>query len=446
MSNQLSPQERYKEPLEKLVKFGKFTILDATVEGLKELNPTKPARRDIFLKEADNKEKRKQLKERLKTWRTLIAEEESIDKIIEKSQEEVAKAEALLNKNVQIALQETRDLEQAYRSLNLFFKNAQIDKIRNLTILNASLEDLSNLDNDQFRNAVKERLLWAYGTLGKAENYSLLVLPGFLGSRSVIREWAQMARDHKVMLLTDFRDLSDHESVMDLFDDAGYPDLEMTNVIMTCNWLVGRKPFQDVGELEGIYIPPSAALAGKMYNPNIPISQPRAGKRYGTLEYVEGVRFKLLMEHIGLLDQRGLVPFVKDFNGVMAYSARTLSNADDAGLQTYSVVQVFDWVGKVVTDFLNRAGFENASQNMLDTYRSQIAKFLNSIKGPGRLIKDFAIKRFEPDTENNKPDRILVHIVLEPFFPAKSFAIKMDGTKGDGIENYIWNTKLEESK
>ncbi len=440
----LTPEERYKEPLEKLVTFGRFNILDATVDGLRNLNPTKRALRDIFLNEADNKDKRRELKERLKKWHELLSGSEDVEQMIGAAQEEVDNSQKLLNVNVKKGLEETRELEEAYRTVALFFKNAQTDKIKNLTLMNASMEQISNPDMEQFRDAVKEKLKWAYGTVGKSDNYSLLVVPGFLGSNKVLREWSQMADDNKVMLLTDFRDLGDHESVIDLFDESGYPDVDKTNVIMTCNWLIGREAQTDVGEEESITLPPSAALAGKIYNPDIPISQPIAGKQYGTLENVDGVRFKLLQEHIGQLDQRGLVPMVKEFGGVMAYSARTLYNGDDVGLRTYSVVMVFDWVGKVIADFLNRAAFQNANAKMLNDYRTQIVKFLNSIKGNGKLIKNFAIKKFEPDTENGQPDRILVHVVLDPYFPAKSFAIKMDGTAGEGIDNYVWNTKVEE--
>ena len=439
-----SPEERYQEPLEKLVKYGRFNILDATVDGLKNLNPSKRALRDIFINESSNKEKRLELKERLKKWHELLSNAEDVEKMIETAQKEVEESQGLLNTNVKKGLEETRELERSYRTMALFFKNSKTDKIKNLTLLNASMEQLSNPDMDQFRGAVKEKLRWAYGTVGKSDNYSLMVVPGFLGSNKVLREWSQMADDNKVMLITDFRDMSDHESVIDLFDSEEYPDVSKTNVIMTCNWLIGREAQKDVGEEESISVPPSAALAGKIYNPEIPISQPIAGKEYGTLENVDGVRFKLLQEHIGQLDQRGLVPMVREFGGVMPYSARTLYNGDDVGLKTYSVVMVFDWVGKVITDFLNRAAFQNASPKMLNDYRTQIVKFLNSIKGNGKLIKNFAIKKFEPDTENGQPDRILVHVVLDPYFPAKSFAIKMDGTAGEGIDNYVWNTKVEE--
>ncbi len=440
----LSPEERYKEPLEKLVSFGRFNILDATVDGLRNLNPGKRALRDIFLNESDNKDKRLELKQRLKQWHELLSNSDDVEAMINTAQQEVESAQELLNKNVKTGLDATRDLEESYRTVALFFKNAKQDKIKNLTLMNASMEQLSNMDMDQFRNAVGEKLKWAYGTVGKSDNYSLLVVPGFLGSNKVLREWSQMAEENKVMLVTDFRDLGDHESVIDLFDESEYPDVEKTNVIMTCNWLIGREANTEVGEEEPISVPPSAALAGKIYNPDIPISQPIAGRQYGTLENADGVRFKLLQEHIGQLDQRGLVPMVKEFGGVMPYSARTLYNGDDVGLKTYSVVMVFDWVGKVISDFLNRAAFQNASSKMLNDYRTQIVKFLNSIKGNGKLIKNFAIKKFEPDTENGQPDRILVHVVLDPYFPAKSFAIKMDGTAGEGIDNYVWNTKVEE--
>ncbi|MCB0856142.1 MAG: type VI secretion system contractile sheath protein TssC, partial [Bacteroidetes bacterium] len=287
-----------------------------------------------------------------------------------------------------------------------------------------------------------EELVWAYGKLGKAQNYSMMVVPGCIGSNMILRDFADMARDNKVMMLTDFHDLSSFDSVLEEFEDSGFADLERTNVVMACNWLIARAKDLAAGETDDLTIPPSVALAGKLYDPNVPISQPSAGKRYGTLEYAENVRFDMLMEHIGQLDEKGLIPLVKDFNVVMPYSARTLSTTDDVGLQTYSVVRVFDWVGKVIMDFLNQAGFENASQQMLDTYRGQIAKFLNSITGPNKLIKDFRIHKFEADTANGQPDRILVHIVMDPLFPAKSFALKMDGTSGEGVDNYIWNTNV----
>ena len=42
-----------------------------------------------------------------------------------------------------------------------------------------------------------------------------------------------------------------------------------SNVMMACNWLVGRGKYQEVGEDEDLYVPP-AALAGKnVHNPDV---------------------------------------------------------------------------------------------------------------------------------------------------------------------------------
>ena len=132
----------------------------------------------------------------------------------------------------------------------------------------------------------------------------------------------------------------------------------------------------------------------------------------------------------------GLVPMVNEYSKVMAFSAKTLFNGDNLGLQTYSVVRVFDWVTKVLMDFLNRRAFENWNSKAERDLRGQISKFLDSIQGPGRLIEKFKILRFERDPKQK--DRIFLDIHLTPYFPAKSFVIKLEGTKGDDEND--WNS------
>lgn len=57
------------------------------------------------------------------------------------------------------------------------------------------------------------------------------------------------------------------------------------------------------------------------------------------------------------------------------------------------------------------------------------------------LIEKFKIIRFEQDQKQK--DRIYLDIHMTPFFPAKSFVIKLDGTKGDDGTN--WNTNYEQA-
>ena len=125
----------------------------------------------------------------------------------------------------------------------------------------------------------------------------------------------------------------------------------------------------------------------------------------------------------------------------MAFSAKTLFNGDNIGLQTYSVVRVFDYVSKTLMDFLNRRAFENFNVQTKKEIRLQIQRFLESVCGPGKLIEKFKILRFEQDP--NQKDRIFLDIHMTPFFPAKNYVFKLDGHKGDdGTE---WASEVGES-
>ena len=72
--------------------------------------------------------------------------------------------------------------------------------------------------------------------------------------------------------------------------------------------------------------------------------------------------------------------------------------------------------------------------------RRQIVQFLDSVKGPDKLIEKFRITRFEQD--KLQKDRVWLDIRLTPYFPAKSFVIKLDGHKGD--DGNEWNSEYEQ--
>ena len=188
-----------------------------------------------------------------------------------------------------------------------------------------------------------------------------------------------------------------------------------------------RNILKEVGEEEDVFLPPSTSLAGKIHKTLM--SQVSAGKKHGGINEVDAVHFSLKKSEISQLEKMGLVPMVNEFGKIMAFSAKTLFTGDNIGLQTYSVVRVFDYVTKVLLDFLNRRAFENWSSKTEDDKRKQIVKFLDSIKGPDKLIEKFKIVRFEQDKQQK--DRVWLDIRLTPYFPAKSFVIKLDGHKGD---------------
>ncbi|WP_129715012.1 DUF5458 family protein [Pedobacter sp. SYP-B3415] len=429
------------ESLDKLARVGGFDLLEATIDGLQNLNPERKARKQIFLTGDEKKKEREELKKKIQLWIEVLEGSDSVSEMVDKSSEKLQNAEENLNKNIAEALKSTRELEQAYRSVHLFYKNTEEDKLKNVVIMNAAMDQLTDLDNPRFIDYVAEELKQKYDRLDLRENYSLVVIPGYMGSNKVLERWGKIAYNNKAMLVTDFADLDQPDDVIDLFTAANYTggDAFRSNVIMTCNWLVGRGKVDEVGEEDDLTVPGSAALAGKMYYTLM--SQVTAGKKHGAINEVDGVKFDLKKSEISHLERVGLVPMVNEYGKVMAFSAKTLFNGDNIGLQTYSVVRVFDYITKVLFDFLNRRAFENWTSKTEQDLRGQIVKFLDGIQGPERLIERFKIMRFERD--ETQKDRIHLDIHITPYFPAKSFVVKLDGHKGED-ESTTWASEYKQ--
>lgn len=441
---ELRPEQQLDNNLQTLEKFGAFDLLESVVDGIQNLNPERKARKKIFLEEAGKKEEREQLQKTLEIWLGVLKGSEEITDMVSKSNTASEQAATVYKTNMNKALDATKQMETSYRSVALFFKNTESAKVKNVNFINVELDQLKDLNNTRFIDYIRNELVDNYDRLDLRNNYGLLIIPGYLGSNMVVEKWAKMAHENKVMLVTDFENLDTPDDVMELFELANLTsgDPYKANVIMTCNYLVGRGKYNEAGEQDDLYVPGSSALAGKIYMTLM--SQVTAGKKHGSISEVDGVRFDLRKAEIADLEKLGLVPMVKEYGKVMAFSAKTLFNGDNLGLQTYSVVRVFDYVTKVMMDFLNRRTFENFTANARKELMDQIVRFLDSITGPSKLIEDFEIKRFEQDPIQK--DRIHLDIRLKPYFPAKNFLIKLEGQKGDDGKGNDYTSKYEQQE
>ena len=437
-----NPLEHLKKSSEKLAKFGGFDLIESSIEGTQNLNPDRKARRNIFLAEAQKKAEREKLQKALAVWASVLESSNDLSEMVDLCEKKAAISQKVLEQNLSRAVEETKDLERSYRNVALFFKNSESDKLKNVSFVNCELDQLKDLDNTRFIDTIAEELKMSYDRLDLRNNYSIMVLPGYLGSNKVVEKWAKIAHENKVMMITDFEHLDAPDDVMEMFEMANLTsgDKYKSNVMMACNWLVGRGKFEELGEEEDLYVPASGALGGKIYKTLM--SQVTAGKKFGSMNEVDGVKFDLKKSEIANIEKMGLVPMVKEYGKVMAFSAKTLFNGDNLGLQTYSVVRVFDYVTKVMMDFLNRRAFENFNANTRKDLMSQIVKFLDSITGPDKLIEDFTIRRFEQDPIQK--DKIHLDIHMKPYFPAKNFMIKMEGQKGD--DGNSWDTDYDQQK
>ncbi len=429
--NIADPAAALTESSKQLAKFGGFTFVEKAVRGAQNLNPDNKARKKIFLTDNAKKAERVALKNALQIWADALSSSDNVAEIVSNAQGKADAASATIKKNLKKALEETNELESAWRSLNLFYKNTEKDKVKNITILNADLtEQIANLDDSEFFDAVRDELDNVHDRFDLSKSYSIVAIPGYLGSTAMVDKWAKLANSKQVSLVTDYANEKTADDLIRYFEDDKLTsgDLYKKSIVMACNWLVGRGKDEAVGEESDIYVSPSAALAGTIYKTNL--AQVSAGKKYGSLSEVTGVRLNLKKSELTQMEKMGLVPLVDEFGKVMAMSAKTLFNGDNLGHQTYSVVRTFDYISKVMKHFLNQRAFENFNSEAKAELRSQIVKFLDSVTGPGKLIEKFEIQRF--DTDPNQKDRVFLDIHMTPFFPGKTYVIGLDGQKGDG--------------
>ena len=430
--------------LDALKEFGGFAFLENLMDGYSNLNPARKARRNIFLTDEQWSSERKNLINRLSVWLDLLKNSNNVEQMRDAANSKAEQMEQLLNFNLKKSLERVKELERSYRSVALFYKNTESPKVKNVSIVNADISQLKDLDNTLFIDHISNELDRNYDRLDLRNNYSILVVPGYLGSNAVLDKWSKIAYKNKVMLVTDFADLESADDVIDIFFNANHSggDVYKSNTLMTCNWLLGREMNARVGEDEHLYVPGSSALAGKIYNTLM--AQVVAGKKFGSINEVESVRFDLKKTEISELEKIGLIPMVNEYSKVMAFSGKTLFNGDNLGLQTYSVVRVFDYIAKVLIDFLNRRAFENFSSKTEDDLRRQIVKFLDSIQGPTRLIEKFKVIRIQQDKKQK--DRVWLDIHITPYFPSKSFVIQLEGRKGEGEEEAVWESQYQQQE
>ena len=414
-----------------LSKIGGFNVLKGFIPETENLDLKNKAQRNIFLNEQRFSEKRKKLANDLKKWLEMLAEDKKTPmEYAELCAQKEKKSKELFSDNLNNAVEAIKKLETEYRTLDMFFKNTGSDKVRNLRIINVNKNELQDSNSD-FIQEINELLKNSYDRLSLKDSYSLMVMPGYIfEDNAILHLWAQMAHKYKVMLVSDHADEVNYNNMVDNTERYRDSDVFLQNIILTSNWLLGRKKEEIAGEEDNFYVPPSGALAGKMYDDSRNIADPSAGKKHGTLNEVKGVRLDLLKSEIAGLMDKQVVPMVFSEGRVMAFNDTTLFNGDNKAMQSYTIVRVFDWIKKVLMNFLN----DEALQNW-DTIKSpkllkeKIQDFLNQHKGYGKLFQDYTLGNPSQDPETKN---ITVDMQITPYFSAKNFIVKLSATKNKG--------------
>lgn len=436
-----NPAELLQNSLLGLDKFGGFQLLKGLIKGIENMDPRRKAIKNVFLNDDAYEDERKRLRNEISLWIEIL---ESGDKdpmkIMESCKDKCQKAEISLRTNLEEIHKELRNLETTYRSLDAFFANAGQGKVDCITIMNVNKEELGYHDSEDTL-AVRDELERYFDRLNLKNNYSMFVIPGYLGDAETVRMWAKTAYKNKVIMLTDFKDSMNFEMLKTELDKESLQgtDPYLGNIVMTANYILGRKKSELVSEEEDLYIPASGALAGRMSNTeDTVIAQAAAGKRYGTLDNVKGARMDLRKSEIAALIDLGVIPMVEEDGRTMAFSNHTLYNGATKGLQEYSIVRVFDWIGKVFENYCNDHAMEIWTPAIKSEITQDIHSFLSDYKGPGGIIEKYTNLKVDQDP---KTKDITINVEITPYFAAQNFFIELTGRNSAAGVDWEQNTK-----
>ncbi len=431
---ELQEKEGKKDVSQLLKAFGGFNAIRGFMPDADNMNPARKAAKQVFLTDKRFKDKRDGLKRDIKRWLELLDDPsiESATGFADACKQDEEKYTNVLKQGITDALYATQNLERSYRQLDSFFKTCGSDKVKNLRIINVLKEDIADADSG-FAGEVENILRNGFDRLSLKDAYSLVCVPGAVFTDKVdLLQWAKMAFKYKVMLITDHADEYSFDDLQANTEGYRDSDQELMNVVMTANWIVGReaeKMSSDEEDAKAFYIAPAAALCGKLYDETANMAQGAGGKKYGTLDGVKGVKSDLLKSEIAALMDNQVIPMVYSEGRVMAFNNTTLYNGDLDAMKEYPIVRVFDWVKKVLMNFVHEVALENWDPyNSPKNLKSKIQEFLNMYKGYGNLFQNYEIgePRQDPVTK-----QITCDITLTPFYAAKNFIIKVAADKKD---------------
>jgi len=410
------------------------------VRGVEWLDPKKDFQRKEFLTKKQFGKQRRLLAERLKIWIEALSSSDDPDEIRKKLNEESARLEANLEKNMKKVHEACREMETTYRAIDKFFANAQSepDEKVNSYFANVGIEELTDPDDREKFESLTKAVADLYREWSIKECFAMCVVPGYAGSVENIDTLArQLGLPNKVHVLTDLPNFETFEELMDMLEDPNYANLPGIDdykqyVSVFANYIMARNANQF--EDEDMWVPPSSAVAGKMYQGDLTagMQQPMAGFKYGKINDAKYIRFRANQPDASKINEKGINPIVNFEGTAVAMGSSTLFNKET--FNNYSIRRTYDYVYKTLRNYLNKQTFSVIDQKFIDTLRRDIDKFMKAISGGDNILEDYDVNIFA-DEEMRKRQEIDVKVALNPKYPARTFNIEFMAWNEDDQTN-----------
>jgi hypothetical protein len=372
-----------------------------------------------FLQDPGFESERYTLALRLQLLKTLLEESTSLEDATLKAEELAQKSRSLLEKNLAEVSEKIRDLERRYRTFALFIDNAQVDPNEkvNVTVLNASQDDLFEPDSDSMSELAREIFNNAAHADYKDNAYGMLVIPGHHYRKDHLDRLGAMLKENRCFLITDafagmkgFGEAEDYLERLELDQFSSIPDAshEKRHMIITANEVVGREA--EKYEKEDVTLPASAALAGMIYrtdNQEGPHVTP-AGEIKGDVKGAAKPKTLLNARDHGIMNrERNLVPLAFPRNTLRFMGARSLCTGEE--FKFFAISRVYDMICNVLGDFAKEIEFKNWDTATQNRFEHGIKRFLRALTGPGQPLKSVG----KLETWEDQDEAGVIHVKVE---------------------------------
>jgi hypothetical protein len=422
-------------------------LLAPLADNLDRFSPKAGGRKRKFTQDNDMVEERKELRDRLQAYVSFLSKADIANhkQLRSSAQQKLDSNEELINDNLSTILNEARELERTYRELELFFRNAAPQKVRNLTLLNVHPEVLLDPDANGIYNVIEEKISRESKAVDQKKAYSLLVIPNLWRSKrpkDIIERYTKLAGDSRLSFITDFADcetvaetLRERESKK--WQGVTGPEAHHSKLVLMANHLILRGQHEGLKEEEGdLRGSPSMAIAGKMYSERI--SQPIMGEMNGSVSGSQGLAYRTVPDELADLDEGGMNGMMHAFEKDMAFNNCTAFNGAEYPLKRYGVVRTFDYVNRVLRHYLGRVTGQQLDQTKANFVSATIQSFLDDLKEQ-KIINSGQVVSFEWDKKI--PDRINIDIEIVPLYAVRAFVYALKAAKDQKAESELKKVK-----
>lgn len=411
-------------------------LLAPLADNLNKFSPDAGAKKRRFLQDSDLVEEREELKDRLQAYLNFLQnpDVQNHKQIKISAQEKLDANEELINENLATILKEAGNLERTYRELEMFFRNAAPQKVKNLTLLNVHPEALLDADSNLVYGAIEKIIMDEARSVDQRKAYAMLVIPGLWKSnrpKDIIERFTKLAGNARLSFLTDFADCDSVEEVLNERESKKWqgftgPELHHSKLIMLANHLVLRGKHAGMDSDEDLHGSVAMAVAGKMYAEKI--SQPIMGEMHGSLSGSQGLAFRTVQDEVSDLSEAGLNSTMHAYDKDMVYDSCTAFDGAEYPLKRYPVVRTFDYVNRVLRHYLGKVTGQQLDRPKANFVRDTVQDFLNQLVEQ-KIISAGKVTKFE--WNSRVPDRIDVQIDIQPLWAVRTFVYALKAKDRD---------------